>query len=89
MLAAGVVEVLAGGKDLDRLSAGAGSQLEQARVQALLEEQVRGQDSEHGQGLSRIGSIWKASRTLLRLSHFRNSSDRTVLAGGDAGSGGQ
>jgi hypothetical protein len=57
MLAAGVVEVLAGGKDLDRLNTGPGSQLEQARVQALFEEQVRGQDSEHGQGFSRIGSI--------------------------------
>jgi hypothetical protein len=41
MFAAGVVEVLAGGKYLDRLRAGAGSQFEQAGVQALFEEQVR------------------------------------------------
>jgi hypothetical protein len=51
MFAAGVVEVLTGGKDLDRFRTRAGSQLKQARVQALLEEQVRGQDSQHGQGL--------------------------------------
>jgi hypothetical protein len=42
MLAAGVVEVLAGGKDLNRLGARAGSYFEQPRVQTLIEKQVRG-----------------------------------------------
>jgi hypothetical protein len=51
MFTAGVVEMLAGGKDLHRLSAGAGSQVEQPWVQALFEKQVRRQDSQHGQGL--------------------------------------
>jgi hypothetical protein len=41
MFAACVVEVLAGGKYLDCLRTGPGSQLQQAWVQALFEKQVR------------------------------------------------
>ena len=63
MFAAGVVEVLAGGKDLHRFSAGAGSQLKQAWVQALLEEQVRRQDSQHGQWLSQVDLESKSNIT--------------------------
>ena len=48
MLAAGVVEVLAGGKDLDRLRAGAGGELQQAGMQPLIHEQMRGQDAPLG-----------------------------------------
>ena len=40
VLAAGVVEVLARGKDFDRLSAGAGGQLEQAGMQSMSQEQM-------------------------------------------------
>ena len=38
VLAAGVVEVLARGKDLHRLRAGAGRELKQARVQTVIQE---------------------------------------------------
>src|ERR1035441_8266871 len=63
MFAAGVVEVLAGGKDLHSFRAGAGSQFEQAWVQALFEEQVSGQDSQHGQGLSPVDLESKSNTT--------------------------
>ncbi len=49
MLAAGVVEVLPGGKDFDRLDTGPGREFQQAGMEALVEEQVRGQHAEHGQ----------------------------------------
>jgi hypothetical protein len=54
MFAAGVVEVLSGGKDFYALRARPGSEFQQSRVQALVEEQVRGQDSQHDRGISRI-----------------------------------
>ena len=48
LLAAGVVEVLARGKDLDRLRAGSVGELQQPRVQALIHEEVRRQNSQLG-----------------------------------------
>jgi hypothetical protein len=47
MFAAGVVEVLAGGKDLHGLGARSGGEFQQARVQALVEKQVRGENAQH------------------------------------------
>ena len=70
VLAAGVVEVLAGGKDFDCLGTGPVSELQQAGVEALVEEQVRGQDSQHGEELPSFGWLRKTNRTLHRLSHF-------------------
>jgi hypothetical protein len=40
--------MLAGGKELDRLRAGLGCQLQEAWVQALVQEEVRRQDSQLG-----------------------------------------
>ena len=40
VFAAGVVEVLARGKDLDRLCAGAGSELKQAGMKAMSQKQM-------------------------------------------------
>src|SRR5580658_3951429 len=54
VLAAGVVEVLPGGINFDRLGTGAFGEFQQAGVQALVEEQVRGKNSQHGKGISRI-----------------------------------
>jgi hypothetical protein len=48
LLAASVIEVLAGGKELDRLRAGLGGQLQQPSVKALVQEEVRRKDSQLG-----------------------------------------
>ena len=50
VLAAGVVEVLAGGKDLHRLRTGTGGEFQQPGMQALVKKQMRRQDAQHGQG---------------------------------------
>ena len=47
VLAAGVVEVLARGEDLHTLRAGAAGKLQQAGMQALVEEQVGGENAQH------------------------------------------
>jgi hypothetical protein len=52
MLAAGVVEVMARGKQFDRLGAGTGRQFQLGCVQALVPEQVRRENSQHGQKVS-------------------------------------
>jgi hypothetical protein len=67
MLAAGVIKMLAGGEDLDRLRSGPGSQLEQAWMQALFEEQVRGQDSDKTRSMAKGSpdSILDLDRSLL------------------------
>jgi hypothetical protein len=54
MFAAGVIEVLPGGKDFHALRARSGGEFQQTWMQALVEEQVRRQDSQHDQGISRI-----------------------------------
>ena len=56
MLAAGVVEMLAGGKNLHSLRAGAGGKLEQAGMQPLIEKQMSGEDAQHVQQVPRAGS---------------------------------
>jgi hypothetical protein len=48
MLAAGVVEVLARGKNLHRLRSPLAGKLQQSGVQALVQEQVRGQNAQLG-----------------------------------------
>ncbi len=55
VLAAGVVEVLARGKNLHRLRAGAVGELKQSGMKALVQEQVRGQNAQHGQAAPRAG----------------------------------
>jgi len=72
--------VLAGGKDLDCLGTGPSREFQQAGVQALVEEQVRGQNSQHGEGLSRLGWVWRTNRTVPRLSHFETVSGETGFA---------
>ena len=47
MLAAGVVEVLARGKDLHRLRAGALRELKQARMQTVIQKQMSRQNAQH------------------------------------------
>jgi hypothetical protein len=44
---AGVVEVLASGKQLNALGVGAGKDVEESGMQALLEKNVRRDDLEH------------------------------------------
>ena len=55
VLAAGVVKMLAGGKDLNSLSARTGGQFQESRMQALIEENMCGEDAEHGEKVPRAG----------------------------------
>ena len=52
VLAAGVVEVLARGKDLHRLRAGAVRELKQARVQTVIQKQMSRKNAQHGHNRS-------------------------------------
>jgi len=70
VLAAGVVKVLARGKDLDCLRTGAAGLLKQAWVKALIHVEVRRQDSQLGQDLPRAGLMRITNRALLPFSHF-------------------
>jgi len=70
LFTAGVVEVLARGKDLDGLRARARGKLKQTWVQALIHEEVRRQNSQLGQDLPRAGLVQRTNRALLSFSHY-------------------
>jgi hypothetical protein len=55
VLAAGVVEMLAGGKDLNSLRTRMGGQIQESRMQALIEENMCREDAEHGEEVPRAG----------------------------------
>jgi hypothetical protein len=61
LLAAGVVEVLARRKDLDRFGAPLDGLLQQPGVQALVQEQVCRQNAQLGHRLPRAGSMESAN----------------------------
>jgi len=80
MLAAGVIKVLTGRKNLHGLRAGSTSQFQQSRVQALIQKQMSGEDTQHFQQVPRIGPAYARGPLLILLSHFCYTvSHRSVL----------
>ena len=68
-LAAGVVEMLARGENLNTLGAGAAGKLQQAGMQALVEEQVGGENAQHRASRGRRGPKQAQRRRLHSFSH--------------------
>ena len=79
MLRTGVVEVLPGGIDFDRLGARAIGEFQQPWVQALVEKQVRGNDSQHSRCISRIRRRKAAREAILIVSFWRQKSAGAIL----------
>jgi hypothetical protein len=55
MLAAGVIKVLPGRKNLHGLRAGSTGQFQQSRVQPLIQKQMSREDTQHFQQVPRTG----------------------------------
>ena len=74
VLAAGVVEMLARGKNLHRLRAGALRELKQARMQTVIQKQMSRQNAQHLCVAPCAGSSWTPNRTPPIFSHFDEGS---------------
>jgi hypothetical protein len=80
MLAAGVIKMLPGRKNLNGFRAGSACQFQQSRVHPLIQKQVSGEDAQHFLEIPRIGTAFAPVPVLFLLSHFcSNTNCRPVL----------
>jgi len=75
MLAAGVVKMLPGRKNLNGLRTRSTCQFQQSRMQPLIQKRVSGEDAQHFQQVPRIGPAFAPVPLLFLLSHFCSSTN--------------